>query len=556
MRITSVAAACAAVVLAAVFAPGCSLMNSHVTWQAPKTSEIRQDVSLPYAIAYADMAKAAYRKKLGENAALTKWMGIGLIPLAAAAAGVGVTGASTDAFTALSLTGAAGLGLATWLDSKPEQRALVVGYNATSCAVDAVLPLTYVRTSGKSPNMDVNGLDTKIGAVERRIATLEDLIKGKTNTLKVKAGKKVGEAKKLVASARKVSSKARKLDLEALISGRKLKEAVDRIAGEVSGIIVENAQDIAALGRIIDGLSQAYGKIAKISETIAPKKADDKKVTPEFANKITENLEDLETEITALSTAANAIAAVVNVVADAKPIAALKACGVDEKSLVKGISIDPAGPIEITEKQPTAKPFSVTGGRSPYGARVVSQIQNAPTVEPVELFGPAFVIHASKETPKGVYTVFVSDGSGHQAFLEVKVNPADGQKGQKKEKDDKKKSGALGKLLAKAIVKDSTFDVGSGASAGSLRVVKSETKEPHDKVIVTLDVISGKAPKQSVKKEVVQKALLTLALARADEKLAKLALADEKLAKHEKKISATKNIEIKDWENLKMKFKP
>lgn len=546
MRVTSVVAACAAVVSAAVFAPGCSLMNPHVTWQAPKTGEIRQNVSLPYAIAYADMAKAAYRKKLGENAALTKWMGIGLIPLAAAAAGVGVTAASTEAFTALSLTGAAGLGLATWLGSKPEQRALVVGYNATSCAVDAVLPLTYVRTSGESSNMDVNGLDTKIGAVKRRIATLEGLIKGSQTPVAKEARENVGEAKKLVASAREVSRKARKLDLEAQIMGRKLKEAVDRIAGDVSGVIVENAQDIAALGRIIDGLSQAYGKIAKISETIAPKKTDDK-AKPESGNetdeKIAENLKGLKIEIATLSTAANAIAAVVNVVADAKPIAALKACGVDEKSLVKGISIDPAGPIEITEKQPTAKFFRVTGGRSPYGARVVSLIQNAPTVEQVEMFGPAFVIHASKETPKGVYTVFVSDGSGHQASLEVKVNPADGQKGQKKEKDDKNKSGAVGTRLAKVFFKDFTFEVGSGASAGNLKVVNSETKEPHDKVIVTLDVVPGKAPKQGVKKEDVQKALLAKAKR------------NKTLFPPEITITAT-SIEIKDWENLKMKFKP
>src|SRR5262249_10201678 len=91
--------------------------------------------------AEAERVKEAYRKALGNEAELQNWLGIGLIPLAAAAMGLGVSGGHTTQILALGLGGAAAFGTATWLSNRPRTAAYVAGYKAVTCAQQAVTPL-------------------------------------------------------------------------------------------------------------------------------------------------------------------------------------------------------------------------------------------------------------------------------------------------------------------------------------------------------------------------------------------------------------------------------
>ena len=118
---------------------GCSVWNPHVTW----TREGGDEVTLAQAINYANRAKDAYKVAIGDQAVLTSGLGLGLIPLSAAALGFGIAGGSSDAVTALGLTGAAGYAAGTWLSSKPRQRVYIAGIKAMTCAVDAMIPLNF-----------------------------------------------------------------------------------------------------------------------------------------------------------------------------------------------------------------------------------------------------------------------------------------------------------------------------------------------------------------------------------------------------------------------------
>src|SRR5262245_36743880 len=92
---------------------GCAgIVNPHLTWapDAPADS-----INLDQALRYADGAKKAYRDALGNQAKLASWLGIGLIPLMAASAGLGITGGPPAAVAATALTGAAGYGVGVWL---------------------------------------------------------------------------------------------------------------------------------------------------------------------------------------------------------------------------------------------------------------------------------------------------------------------------------------------------------------------------------------------------------------------------------------------------------
>jgi hypothetical protein len=71
------------------------IVNPHVSWNTNVGQAKGAALTLEQAIAYADNAKAAYKDALGNQAQLASWLGIGIIPMMSAAAGLGVTGGPT-----------------------------------------------------------------------------------------------------------------------------------------------------------------------------------------------------------------------------------------------------------------------------------------------------------------------------------------------------------------------------------------------------------------------------------------------------------------------------
>src|SRR5436190_10155780 len=172
--------------LSLLAAAGCSLVNPFVigprTRVAAATAPPSPSMDLPTAKAYADKVKDEYREALGDQAKLLSWLGIGLIPLSAAAIGLGATGGPPSAVLATGLTGAAGFGVGTWLINKPRQAAYVAGIKAVSCAVDAVEPLGEINIA--SLHASLTTLETGIPALQRGIAVLTPLVGDLENDLK------------------------------------------------------------------------------------------------------------------------------------------------------------------------------------------------------------------------------------------------------------------------------------------------------------------------------------------------------------------------------------
>ena len=100
-------------------------------------------------------------------------LGVGLIPLGAAALGLGVTGASATAITVVGLTGAAGYAEGQWLDSTPRQRAYIAGYNAVNCALEAVAPLDLDDTTESRLTSGLAQIDSSATATETALAATQ-----------------------------------------------------------------------------------------------------------------------------------------------------------------------------------------------------------------------------------------------------------------------------------------------------------------------------------------------------------------------------------------------
>ena len=250
---STVPAVCRLVVIASVLfaATGCSgIVNPYVTWNH-NVGQTGSAVTLDQAVIYADRAKDAYRDALGHQSQLASWLGIGLIPMMAAAAGLGITGGPTSAIAATTLTGAAGYGVGVWLYSKPYQRAWVAGYNATSCAVSAVIPLRDVYVRKDDIHTDVETLDDKrdvVVAARQSLAVAVDAATGLGNQEAVlRANVLLKETDDALTASAAVRSQAMKLLVQADTTGMLLKEAVDRIYGQVAAQLVETSQDLQAL---------------------------------------------------------------------------------------------------------------------------------------------------------------------------------------------------------------------------------------------------------------------------------------------------------------------
>jgi len=418
-----------------VVTSGCSgIVNPYVSWD--RRVGQGDTVSINQAVIYADRAKDAYRDALGNQSKLASWLGIGLIPLMAAAAGLGITGGPPAAIAATTLAGAAGYGVGVWLYSKPSQRAWVAGYNATSCAVSAVIPLrdVYQRRSDILANVAV--LDAKRDAAtvaKRELETAIAAAIGLENSEQVVRGNQLlKDVDDLLATSASTRSNARRLLVQADTAGMLLKEAVDRIYGQVAAQLVETSQDLQALASIVGGLAQTYKGFSSVVESVKPPpppgtKAQGAGQAPLTGTErmdrlmdVTKASERLETAMRELTNANRALSDDVDRTAGAMPIETLRACGVTAEQVSTPLSVEPAGGITIEEKTPVTEGRVVRGGASPYSVVLQGALTDL-SVRQTEPFGSAFVLQTTDKTPAGKTTVFVSDRSGNKLFIPVTV---------------------------------------------------------------------------------------------------------------------------------------
>lgn len=400
---------------------GCGTLNPHVTWKQSKWEGSTH--SLPDAIDYADKAKKAYKKALGSQEQLRSWLGIGLIPLAAAATGIGIMGGPPGAITAIGLTGAAGFGVGQWLESKPAQRAWVAGYNATSCSVDVMLPYTFVN--GDDLKTEIDGISDEIGKLESSTDDLAERTQQKDQS-SGQADAAVKVARQAITDARPVTEKATGLRMETHIAGRRLKEAVDRIAGHVSSSLVETGPDIQELSKLIAGLGQSYGQFVKVpTPAKAPTPPEQHKVASMSAVvPLQYEIEKVLQGAATLSADTEKLANLVNAMADKKPIETLKSCGVSEDKKVVPLSIDPPGKIVLPEGIRSTVVRTIKGGASPYGITLLGQdLTGNIAVRQLVHFGPAFVVETTKNSTPTTAHIYATDGLGNSTLIDVEVTP-------------------------------------------------------------------------------------------------------------------------------------
>ena len=433
-----------------------------------------ETVTLPVALVYGERVRSAYREALGDQARLQAWLGIGLIPLSAAAIGLGATGGSSAAILALGLTGAAGYGTGTWLLNRPRQAAYVAGIKAITCAEDAMTPLNVpiavqkgLETNLADLRKTTQALQTAQAKLTATVATADAKV-GALTTVRPPLAVRRDEVRALVVTARDelkaadaaltVADKAHGsgVALKAVLdtAGGQLVAAINKIADTVDGLVVETQRDPQALATIISGLGGAYRTFTTVPEGMAitrtppPKGADggmgqSGDVAPEkrtwplteaeeaifraeldaLAVELRSQLADLRTATAAVTVPRRWVADTVNAVAKDPPVEKLKGCGVQAGELITMLTLDPAGPYEIAP--PGSISFTLKGGLSPYGASIAQGVSGL-TVTQAAPFSPAITVAAAKDTPDGAYTVHLTDGKGQIVTATITVRSKNG----------------------------------------------------------------------------------------------------------------------------------
>ena len=378
------------------------------------------------AILYAESWRREYRKGLGNQAGIAPWLGIGLIPLGAATAGLGLVSAGSHAFTILGLTTTTGYATGTWLQNTPQQRAYIAGHNAIGCAVDAVLPFDNRETVAFQ---DFKGalktIEDRIGDVEKGIANLR-------SNLSDPARAEVALAEASLQIAKQARSNGVALELQAENAGQRLVTAVDRIVGQIDTAIVANQPDIQSLGNVIADLGNVYTQINNVpvpAESEPSDEAVDADGLLEGLSDVSkENVEALIDARTNLDSDVRKIASLVNLVNASTPLSRLAECGADVDGLVAGLAFDPPEAIAFDEGKVSIATRVVTGGKAPYAVKLVKQVdEEILKLTQIEPFGPAFVVEATDKLKADMTNaIYVIDGTGRRQFLQITIKAAQG----------------------------------------------------------------------------------------------------------------------------------
>lgn len=431
---------------------GCSLWNPHVTWERPSitadgtaTEKPYNEITISDAIAYANRGKEAYKQAAGEQEELKSALALGLIPLSAAAVGLGVHEVSGEAITALGLTGAAGLGLGTWFNNEPYKTIYIAGARALGCAVEAVAPLDLNRSLIDQLRIDLGdiprsaGLNDHMSALHTARGAAESALRAfdpngtDTGPLVERAEDDIDAAADLLALADQTYRSARALERRIAEGGPLLMEAVDRIAAEVDEALIANAPDLNALPEIINGLSQnaqVFGlevesgedadtpgggaAMAGIVEDTAP---------PPAPGMLLENaLENLKRAAEALLSSNRRVAILVESVQDRAPGNALQDCGVDVEQLNLVISVLPDDEITFPSNADGKGRLVLTGGKRPYFAVPTKDMGDQLRVTPREEPGLSLLlIETESGLPADTYKVHVFDSARGTAEVEIKI---------------------------------------------------------------------------------------------------------------------------------------
>ena len=358
------------------------------------------------AIKYARAKQEAYIYAMVRDAVISDRVALGLLPLGAAALGLGISGTSGDPLTALGLAGATGYGLGTWFTSKARREVFGVGAGALGCVVVAAAPL----------NIDPNKKGA-IGEARKRLVEVLPTLRATIDNYDVPNKSAVVADLVMTAKTALADAEATRRHADDVLTGLNqagstIVDAVEAVRLEITRAAVGTAQDLRDLQDHLK--SSVYGPFQDIIGLATPARK------LRETEKALQNKQVLDADATAKADLLSALQAV-RVAADAlaREVEAVNISGVPAefgKCLDSARGLRPAAKLRII-------PGSLVRVAAGSTARIViTGAKTRPTVVPlwppavkiqvteVPEAGPAFVdIGVDASVPAGTYFLSIRD---------------------------------------------------------------------------------------------------------------------------------------------------
>lgn len=435
---------------------GCSLFSPYVEPELPRPTAVvvyntRGDkqsgikkiepLHLEEAVVYAESAKTAYQNALNEHAFLPNALPWVTIPMAAAALGLGISGASGDPITALGLTTATGLALGQWVQNKPREALYNLGMNAITCLLQSIAPLPLIDSKALERafvgDQSLRARLKKLAGDLERLETFKAGLKAKDNRTqdekkeRTRAEDLLQRGYEMLRKAEAINKDGFKLYVTVEGAAYSLVQNVDQVISKVNTAIRDTQPAVQALASVVRGLGIVQPDALKsiTGETIPkalPKKGatlvEEVSALIEVSPLIMDIVQDDIAEVAEMATdVQQQIVAVREIGA---PSVATCLAVADTPGIV--LRLVPPGDVELT--QGGTRKVAVTGGKPPYfptwlkGPKKGSDGKDEITVTRV-MEGSAFYIEltANATAAQGEYELHISDSSTAETSVKVRL---------------------------------------------------------------------------------------------------------------------------------------
>ncbi|MBT5666320.1 MAG: hypothetical protein HOJ06_13355 [Rhodospirillaceae bacterium] len=391
----------------ALIVQGCgTVIDPSVSANPSLVTAYDSNPTLPNAVKVANSLRDNFGNKVDQQIMLTRTVGLALIPVAAAAAGLGASGIGGEAILALGLAGGSAFTATTFLTSKTQQHIYAAGANAVTCALDAIHPLRVGYPQLRRLNLLLNGgieNGTTVMSYHKLIRDLDNLL---LNFSGKKKSARIVRAEAAVREARDMSNRANQAIIALENAGGDLTRSLNQIKTIVRTAVIDSTPDLAtlvgSLGKALPGLGQ---KITGATLSQGPSKT-----IKLSANVMITLALDLLQERTAQ------IGVMVEKVAVRPSKEDLKNCNADLAQAGVTFVVNPTGDIEVdVGKADATVSFTAEGGVPFYRANWVGQRPNPATVSIDDGSGLGVVtVTVKKGTPDATYTLQIKDNSNNR----------------------------------------------------------------------------------------------------------------------------------------------
>ena len=385
-------------------------------------SNFQTPTTLPKAVAYAEAVRAAYKQRIADQILLQNSVGVGLIGVSTALAGLGIHGVTDELFVALGLAGAGAYTSAQFLASKLQQHIYEAGADAISCSIGAMAP----RRASYAYLTELKGLvegapQTAVGSLRQDLEQLESVITRLGNIQKIREVQAFVDAEAALALGKAAEVRGRDAIREMETSGGDLLAAVRGIEGKVGRAIIDARPDLsdlkASLGK---GIPTAAGQITGRPGLFAPKKVTGKAALEEADQRA---LDALKPTVEAVVAKARRINVIADKVGERPSAEALQDCEFDVRGAGLTFTLAPSGEVAVDVTQgKEILTINASGGVPPYNAGWLGRTPSQGIVLDVTDSGRGVItITVEKGASAGKFEMLVTDAANGSGTVTIAV---------------------------------------------------------------------------------------------------------------------------------------